>query len=379
MLKDILLKNSSQIINWIQYKNSCIENSLPILYSSIDVRQSKFKLAPVDINLFPGGFNNFASDIYFHRLQKALQEKLPKDVKNIALVVENFTRNQKYLDNVRVLQDALLAINLFVVVLTIDNLQLIDVQNSHPISLDSFDYIILNNDLSGGIPPELINLQHKIAPSPLYGWYQRRKDILLRLYNALIEEMFIELNLNIDPWYMSTFVERCDGLNFKTKLGLDILADKVDSMLININLKYKKYNIDYEPHVFIKANNGTFGMGVMRASTAADVLNINKKDRHSMSVLKQGLLNSDVVIQEGIETTISFNNMPAERVLYTIGDVCIGGLIRYNEKKSNQDSLNSSGMQFEITNDLDILDVIMSALCNLTVKLEGIELKKCLK
>ena len=30
----------------------------PPFYSSVDLRNSGFKLAPVDTNLFPGGFNN---------------------------------------------------------------------------------------------------------------------------------------------------------------------------------------------------------------------------------------------------------------------------------------------------------------------------------
>ena len=30
----------------------------PPFYSSVDVRNAGFKLAPVDTNLFPGGFNN---------------------------------------------------------------------------------------------------------------------------------------------------------------------------------------------------------------------------------------------------------------------------------------------------------------------------------
>lgn len=35
----------------------------PPLYTSVDVRNAGFKLAPVDTNLFPGGWNNLTSEM----------------------------------------------------------------------------------------------------------------------------------------------------------------------------------------------------------------------------------------------------------------------------------------------------------------------------
>lgn len=38
------------------------KNHAAPFYCSVDLRNSGFKLAPVDTNLFPGGFNNLSSD-----------------------------------------------------------------------------------------------------------------------------------------------------------------------------------------------------------------------------------------------------------------------------------------------------------------------------
>ena len=49
------LAASPQIEHWL--RGQWLEHTPPF-YSSVDLRNSGFKLAPVDTNLFPGGFNN---------------------------------------------------------------------------------------------------------------------------------------------------------------------------------------------------------------------------------------------------------------------------------------------------------------------------------
>src|SRR5215212_8886673 len=43
------------------FRNHWLEHDVPF-YASVDLRNSGFKLAPVDTNLFPGGFNNLNPD-----------------------------------------------------------------------------------------------------------------------------------------------------------------------------------------------------------------------------------------------------------------------------------------------------------------------------
>src|SRR5207253_6228885 len=87
------------------FRNQWLEHTVPF-YSSVDLRNSGFKLAPVDTNLFPGGFNNLNPDfmpLCVHAAMSAVQKVCP-DSRGMLLVPENHTRNLNYLQNVAVLK-----------------------------------------------------------------------------------------------------------------------------------------------------------------------------------------------------------------------------------------------------------------------------------
>ena len=69
------------------------------------------------------------------------------------------------------------------------------------------------------VPEELMKIEHKVLPSPRLGWYNRRKHVHLRIYNDLVYSMVKELNLSVDPWYLTTFLSRCDNIDFRHKNG----------------------------------------------------------------------------------------------------------------------------------------------------------------
>jgi glutamate--cysteine ligase len=371
--RNILLNNKKEIINWIDVKNQSLKSDLNLLYSSVDVRESSFKVAPVDINLFPSGFNNFASAKYLKRLSCAFTDIL-RGRKKVGLLVENFTRNKNYTENVEILKQALELQGVEVFLMTIDAGKVIALDNNF--TLDDLDLIILNNDLSSGYPEELMKVRQKIFPSPEFGWHSRKKHVHLGIYNDLINEIVSDLKLDIDPWLLSTFIDRYEGIDFKNKIGIEKVAEKVEKMISKIKEKYREHKMRYEPHVFIKANNGTFGMGVMVAYSGDDVLNINKKYRHSMNSIKNGLDNNDVIIQEGIQTLKKFRDLPCEDMLYCFEENILSKFVRYNVKKSNQQNLNSVGMEIEVIENFDDSDIIISKLVHLTMKLESKILSK---
>ena len=55
-LEKRMLDAMPQIEHW--FRTQWLEYAAPF-YASVDLRNAGFKLAPVDTNLFPGGFNNF--------------------------------------------------------------------------------------------------------------------------------------------------------------------------------------------------------------------------------------------------------------------------------------------------------------------------------
>jgi glutamate--cysteine ligase len=68
----------------------------------VDLRNAGFKLAPVDTNLFPGGFNNLNPEFLSLSVQAA-QMAIEKDVprsQRLLIIPENHTRNTYYLRNV---------------------------------------------------------------------------------------------------------------------------------------------------------------------------------------------------------------------------------------------------------------------------------------
>src|SRR4051812_20358716 len=70
-------------------------------YTSIDLRDSCFKVAPVDSNIFPAGFNNICTEDWglaaeaFARLLRVRG----KPVKRVLVIPENHTTNLFYFNN----------------------------------------------------------------------------------------------------------------------------------------------------------------------------------------------------------------------------------------------------------------------------------------
>ena len=87
-----LLDNATRIEQW--FRSEWLEH-VPPFYGSVDLRNSGFKLAPVDMNLFPGGFNNLSADVMPLCVQAAhaAVERICPNAKRLLLVPENHTRN----------------------------------------------------------------------------------------------------------------------------------------------------------------------------------------------------------------------------------------------------------------------------------------------
>jgi glutamate--cysteine ligase len=63
----------------------------PPLYCSVDIRNAGFKLAPVDTNLFPGGWHNLSPDMLPLAVQAAMAaiEKICPEAHNLLIVPES--------------------------------------------------------------------------------------------------------------------------------------------------------------------------------------------------------------------------------------------------------------------------------------------------
>src|SRR5215203_3067352 len=98
-LEQRILDSMPAIERW--FRLEWMEHTPPF-YTSVDIRNAGFKLAPVDTNLFPGGFNNLTTEMLPLAVQAAMAaiEKICPEAKNLLLIPERHTRNSFYLMNI---------------------------------------------------------------------------------------------------------------------------------------------------------------------------------------------------------------------------------------------------------------------------------------
>ena len=207
--------------------------------------------------------------------------------------------------------------------------------------------MLLNNDLSAGRPAIREGLEQQVVPPVSAGWSDRKKSDHFRHYQAVATE-FAE-QIGIDPWLISPLSLQCGEVNFKERTGLECLASNVESLLTLIQKKYDEYGIDKEPFVVVKADSGTYGMGIMMVKSADEIINLNRKQRNKMSSAKEGMAIDNVLIQEGVYTfeTIGEEQAVAEPVVYMMDHFIVGGFYRVHTGRGVNENLNAPGMHFE--------------------------------
>ena len=357
------LAAAPNIERWL--RNQWQEHTPPF-YGSVDLRNAGFKLAPVDMNLFPGGFNNLNAAFLPLCVQAAMTaiEKICPNAKSLLLIPENHTRNLFYLQNVAQLVNILrltgLDVRLGSLLPEIDKPTTVDLPNGTSIVLEPLvrsgnrlglkDFnpcaVLLNNDLTAGIPDILQNIEEQYVLPPLHaGWAVRRKSNHFTAYDEVADE-FGKL-VGIDPWQINPYFSVCNAVNFHERQGEECLASNVDAVLTLIREKYKEYGIDETPYVVVKADAGTYGMGVMTVKDASEVTGLNRKQRNKMSVIKEGMNVSQVIIQEGVHTFERVNDGVAEPVVYMIDRYVVGGFYRVHSGRGIDENLNAPGMHFE--------------------------------
>jgi len=367
--ESLLLERSTDIEAW--FRRQFLLTPAPF-YCSVDLRNAGFKLAPVDTNLFPGGFNNLNpafESLCIHALQSALERIMPSAC-DVLLIPENHTRNLAYLENVAVLQNLIqkagYRVRLGSLRAELTAPETLKLPSGREIRLEPIRrdgdkisledgytpcVVLLNNDLSAGRPPILENLAQPVVPPLGIGWSSRLKSQHFGFYRDVASE-FGGL-LGIDPWWVDPLFRNCGNINFKTREGEDCLAANVEMLLEELHDKYEEYRVPEEPFVIVKADAGTYGMGVMSVKSVDEVRNLNRDARKKMASAKEGREVTGAIIQEGVYT---FERWPedgqdtggatAEPVVYMIDHYVVGGFYRVHGGRSNTENLNAPGAQF---------------------------------
>ncbi len=357
-----ILDKSVAIEHWL--RSQWLEHTPPF-YGSVDLRNSGFKLAPVDTNLYPGGFNNLNPDFHALCVQAAMTavEKICPEARDALLIPENHTRNQFYLQNVatlaRILRHAGMNVRIGSLLPGLNAPMEVDLLDGKKLTLEplkrtgnrlgvaGFDpcVVLLNNDLSAGIPDILRNVEQPLFPPLHAGWAVRRKSNHFAAYNDVAND-FAQM-MGMDPWLINPYFEMCGKINFQEHQGEECLAGYVSEILTDIRAKYKEYGIKDEPFVIVKADAGTYGMGIMTVKDASEVRGLNRKQRNKMAVVKEGMQVQEVLVQEGVYTFETVRDAVAEPVVYMMDRFVVGGFYRLNTQRGTDQNLNAPGMQFE--------------------------------
>jgi glutamate--cysteine ligase len=337
----------------------------PPFYTSVDIRNAGYKLAPVDTNLFPGGWNNLTEEMLPLAVQAAMAaiEKICPEAKNLLLIPEKHTRNTFYLTNVQRLMQIFYQTGLNVRLGSLDEeikaptkVALPDgseltleplVRTRGRLGLKDFDpcTILLNNDLSGGIPKVLEGLHEQYLLPPLHaGWTVRRKSHHFRSYEEVAKK-FAKL-LGMDPWLINPMFAQCGKVNFAEGSGLDCIKGHADALIAKVRRKYKEYGINEKPFVVVKADAGTYGMGIMTVRDAKELDDVGRRTRNKMSVTKEGQEITEVIIQEGVPTYERVNDAVAEPVVYMLDRYVVGGFYRIHAERGVDENLNAPGAAF---------------------------------
>jgi glutamate--cysteine ligase len=359
-----LVDHQADIASW--FRNQWRITPAPF-YASVDLRHAGYKLAPVDTNLFPAGFNNLnpAFEALCIQAVQLAVEHLPHQVDRILIIPESHTRNLFYLENLASLQEIIakagFEVKLGSVIEDMSEPMTIELESGKSVFLQPLqrsedkvfvgdfipELIVLNNDLSSGRPAILESLQQTVTPRLGLGWSNRLKSVHFRYYQEIAAEL--GKHIGIDPWFIDPLFRNCGEIDFMQRAGSSCLEKNVDALLKEIQQKYDEYDIKCRPYVIVKADSGTYGMGIMTVNSVDDIAELNRKQRTRMSTIKEGQKVTKVIIQEGVYTheTWGEEETVAEPVVYMIDHNVVGGFYRVHDARAANENLNAPGMRFE--------------------------------
>lgn len=395
-LENFIIQNWDKVNQYLDDQLS--EEPIPF-YTSVDIRESRQKLAPVDNNLYPAGFNNLCAldlDSASSQMRETIEQIQPK-AQTVCIIPESHTKNTFYLDHLAILGKTVRDAGFDVCFASPDPKLFEDSNELALLSHSKFDVLIeklelssngqlevkghqqdialLNNDQSTPLPLDWSQVKTPVTPSPHIGWTKRQKSQHFKHYKDVANH-FCE-HFQISPNLLQARYKHIESVDFSSREGLEPLAEAVDTMMKQLGPKGK---------VFVKASQGTYGMGISVVNSGEEILHMNKKMRNKMNAGKNSLKFTSVLVQEGVETILKYDDMPAEVTIYLVGGKSVGGFMRANSERDSSSNLNSRGMVFkkfcisEIRQNQDhaAKEAVYSVIARLSTLAGGRELKEIL-
>jgi glutamate--cysteine ligase len=365
-LSEHLEQHRDQISEWMTKKRA--EVPIPF-YGSVDVRDAGWKIAVVDANHFPAGFNNIAEQdmAEVSRLMDAHIKRNYGDCKWIHLYPEAHTRNKGYVENIATIQALLQMAGYRCTVGSpmfedrgwLDGLSgPVELTPVEAVVIDGEDQLsvggeipcltLLNNDLTEGVLP---GLGEHVFPPKEMGWHRRRKSEHYIQLQGYVDEM--ASMLEIDAWHLMTEWFVSENKCLEKEACRVRLAQEIDDFLQGLAEKYAAHGIERQPVAFIKNDRGTYGLGIMVVTKGEQILELSNRKMNKLMYAKGGVDVENFLIQEGVPTCLSTEEgAPVEPVVYLVDGQATSWFYRINPKKGDNDNLNSPSARFESIHDV---------------------------
>jgi len=334
----------------------------PVFYTAVDVRNAGFKLAPVDSDLYPSAWNNLTPSMLPLAVQAAMAaiEKICPEARNLLIVPENKERNTFYLSSLdqlrRIFEMAGLNVRIGSVSPDITQPTTLPLPEGGTITLEpvvrekgrlglkNFDpcTILMNNELSAGVPGILEDLQGQYLLPPLHAsWNTRSRTTYFKIYEE-VAKRFGKL-IGVDSWLINPMHDQCAAVDLRTPEGVEALTLHADQLLAKIKKKYKEYGIKEKPFVVVKADGIGRGAGLVRVRDARDIA-IHLDQLGANWPMPEGP--QSYVLQEGVLTNERMNDAVAEPVVYLMDRYVVGGFYRVHADRGADEDLCAPGSQY---------------------------------
>jgi glutamate--cysteine ligase len=362
LLQNKILAKRSQVEDWLKSQ----EKDVP-LFMSADIRDGGFKIASIDANLYPAGFNNLHPSFHplaIENLGGALTARSVSAGSRLLLVSEEHTRNLFYLENIHVLSTLLSKAGYEVDITTQFPLSDADYAGTsvhlhsasgQPVtfidprvvenSLSKYQAIVMNHDSSAGSADWIKMASIPVLPAWQAGWHTRSKARHFAHYRTLMQQFGALVGL--DPWFFCPLDQHVTGIDINSDDARIQVAAKAEVLLKDIQQRYDEYRIAEKPFVFLKSDHGTYGMAMLAFDSASEILEINRKEKNKLFKGKSSVVVHDYLLQEGVPTILQTGGHFAESVVMLANNQFIGKFGRVNEQKGARTSLNSTGMYFK--------------------------------
>lgn len=320
-IKESLYTQKDKIDEWLLNRFNA---ELPVFYCSVDIRDAGDRIIPVDTNIYPAGFNNLNLDqiLQAKNYANSFISKNFSHVKKILIIKEDHDRNLFYEHNISVLQEVLSGFEV----------KSLNIKNAS-LEYKNYDLILLNNDLTSGCPDYLKQTRIPILPSYKFGWFQRSKYAHYQSYEKILESFTNEFSIPKSAMIAKTFLAS----------NVDILEKKNLENIINAAEHALRKDL------YIKADNGTYGMGVAYVKNVESIDSLNKDVRKKLSRIKEGVKPTNFIIQEAIKSVVNYDGAVAEPSIYMLAGEVIAIFQRFHAEKNEFESLSSPGAK--IVND----------------------------